>query len=118
MAVDWKTGALKWFFQTTHHDWLDFDLPHPPMVLRVPIDGKVTPIVAEGSKGGFFYVLNAVNGGPVPHFKITETPTTIHPERIALNLYKTQPFPDGAAFYMAVVDYSGGLAKCKFPGTR
>ena len=75
MAVDWKTGALKWFFQATHHDWLDFDLPHPPMVLRVPIDGKTTPVVAEGSKGGFFYVLNATNGGQVPHFKITETPT-------------------------------------------
>ena len=75
MAVDWKTGALKWFFQTTHHDWLDFDDPHPPMVLRVPIDGKMTPVLAEGSKGGFFYVLNAVNGSKVPHFKITETPT-------------------------------------------
>ena len=36
MAVDWKTGALKWFFQETHHDWLDLDIPHPPMVLRVP----------------------------------------------------------------------------------
>ena len=119
MAVDWKTGALKWFFQATHHDWLDFDLPHPPMVLRVPIDGKVTPVLAEGSKGGFFYVLNAVNGGPVPHFKITETPTyDPSGNGIALNrLYKTQPFPDGAAFCMAVVDYSpAGLAKCNFPG--
>jgi alcohol dehydrogenase (cytochrome c) len=119
MAVDWKTGALKWFFQATHHDWLDFDIPHPPMVLRVPIDGKVTPVLAEGSKGGFFYVLNAKNGGPVPHFKITETPTyDPSGNGIALNrLYKTQPFPDGAAFCMAVVDYSpAGLAKCNFPG--
>src|SRR3954447_873588 len=53
MAVNWKTGALKWFFQATHHDNIDLALPHPPMVLRVPIDGKSTPVLAKGSKGGF-----------------------------------------------------------------
>ena len=119
LAVDWKTGAQQWFFQTTHHDELDFDLPHPPMVVRVPINGKMTPVVAEGSKGGFFYVLNAVNGGPVPGFKITETPT-YDPTGTGLaqnNMYKSQPFPSGASFCMAVVDYSpSGLAKCNFPG--
>ena len=119
MAVNWKTGALKWFFQATHHDWLDFDLPHPPMVLRVPIDGKMVPVLAEGSKGGFFYVLNAKNGGPVPHFKITETPTyDPSGNGIALNsLCKTQPFPNGASFCMAVVDYSpAGLGEVQLPG--
>lgn len=119
MAVDWKTGALNWFFQTTHHDQLDFDLPHPTMVLRVPINGKTTPIVAEGSKGGFFYVLNARNGGAVPGFKITETPT-YDPSGKGIaqnNLFATQPYPSGASFCMAVVDYSpAGLAKCNFPG--
>jgi alcohol dehydrogenase (cytochrome c) len=119
MAVDMKTGALKWFFQTTHHDELDFDLPHPTMVLHVPVDGKDTPVVAEGSKGGFFYVLNAMNGGPVKHFKITETPT-YDPSGKGIaqnNLYKSQPFPSGASFCMAVVDYSpAGLAQCNFPG--
>ncbi len=45
------------------------------MILNVPINGKSTRVVAEGSKGGFFYVLNEKNGSPVPGFKITETPT-------------------------------------------
>jgi quinohemoprotein ethanol dehydrogenase len=119
MAVDWKTGALKWFFQTTHHDWLDFDDPHPPMVLRVPIDGKVTPVLAEGSKGGFFYALNAVNGSKLPHFKITETPVPDPTGNgLALNgFYKSQPYPSGASFCAVIVDYSpAGLAQCNFPG--
>jgi quinohemoprotein ethanol dehydrogenase len=119
MAVNWKTGALKWFFQATHHDNIDLDLPHPPMVLRVPIDGKTVPVLAEGSKGGFFYVLNAKNGGPVPHHKVVETPTFDPSGKgLALNaMAKTQPFPSGASFCMAVVDYSPeGLAKCNFPG--
>jgi glucose dehydrogenase len=105
MAVNWKNGALNWFFQATHHDWLDFDLPHPPMVLRVPIDGKTVPVLAEGSKG--------------PHFKTTETPTFDRDGKgIALNhLATTQPFPTGAAFCMVVTDYTpAGLAKCNFPG--
>jgi alcohol dehydrogenase (cytochrome c) len=119
MAVDQATGSLKWFFQTTHHDWLDFDDPHPTMVLRVPIDGKVYPVLAEGSKGGFFYALNAKNGSLLPHFQINETPTyDPSGNGIALNhLAKTQPFPVGASFCMSVVDYSpAGLAKCNFPG--
>ena len=75
--------------------------------------------MAEGSKGGFFYVLNAVNGSKVPGFTITETPTYDPSGKgIALNgFYKTQPFPTGASFCMAMVDYSpAGLAKCNFPG--
>ena len=119
MAVDWKTGQMKWYFQTTHHDELDFDDPHPSMVLRVPINGKVTPILAEGSKGGFFYVRNAINGGPVPNFKTTETPV-YDPSGKGIannNLPKTQPYPSGASYCMSVVDYSpSGLAKCNFPG--
>jgi quinohemoprotein ethanol dehydrogenase len=119
MTVDWKTGALKWFFQLTHHDWLDFDVPHPSMILNVPIDGKMTRVVAEGSKGGFFYVLNEKNGSQVPGYKITETPTYDPTgQGVATNGFaSTQPFPSGASYCMDVVDYSpAGLAKCNFPG--
>jgi alcohol dehydrogenase (cytochrome c) len=121
MAVDWKTGALKWFFQMTHHDWIDLDVPHPSMVLRVPIDGKMTPVLANGSKGGFFYVLNAKNGGAVKGFKITETKTFDPSGKgiAANNAASTQPFPSGASFCMAVTDFTPeGLAKCKFPGNQ
>lgn len=119
MTVDWKTGQLKWFFQLTHHDWLDFDVPHPPMILNVPINGKSTRVVAEGSKGGLFYVLNEKNGSQVPNFKITETPTyDPSGQGVATNGFaSTQPFPTGASYCMDVVDYSpAGLAKCNFPG--
>jgi len=66
--------------------------------LRVTIDD----ILAEGSKGGFFFVLNARNGGPVPHFKITETPT-YDPSGHGIaqnNMFKSQPNPSGASSMM------------------
>ena len=118
MAVDWKTGAQNWFFQTTHHDQLDFDLPHPTMVLRARSTAR-DPDGRGRQQGRLLYVLNARNGGTVPNFKITETPT-YDPSGVGIaqnNLFATQPYPTGASFCMAVVDYSpAGLAKCNFPG--
>ena len=88
------------------------------MVLNVPINGKATPVVAEGSKDGFFYVLNAKNGSQVPNFKINTQPT-LDPsgQGIAMNaLASTQPIPTGASFCAVIVDYSpAGLAQCGFP---
>ena len=118
MSVDWKTGAMKWFFQTTHHDTLDFDIPHPPMVLNVPINGKLKRVVAEGSKGGLFYVLDAKNGSQFSPFRAPETPVYDPSGRGVLqnNFTKTQPLPEGAAGCMAVIDFSpAGLSKCGFP---
>jgi glucose dehydrogenase len=119
MDVDWKTGQLKWFFQTNHHDEFDYDDPHPPMILRVPINGKTYPVVAEGSKGGYFFALNEKNGSLLPGFKITSTPVQ-DPSGKGLatnNMAPVQPVPSGASFCMTVVDYTpAGLAKCNWPG--
>ena len=118
MAVDWKTGAMKWFFQMTHHDTLDFDIPHSPMVLNVPINGKMKRVVATGSKDGLFYVLDAKNGGKFAPFRAPETPVYDPTGKgvIQNNFSKTQPLPEGAAGCMAIIDYSSaGLARCGFP---
>jgi hypothetical protein len=89
------------------------------MILRVPINGKTYPVVAEGSKGGYFYLLNELNGSQLPNFKITNV-ATYDPSGKGIatdNMSASQPVPTGASFCMSVVDYSpAGLAKCNFPG--
>ena len=40
VAVNSNTGALKWYFQSVHHDVWDYDQSNPPMILRVMIDGS------------------------------------------------------------------------------
>jgi glucose dehydrogenase len=50
--VDWKTGALRWYWQEVKHDIWDLDSPNPPNRFNVPIDGKMFPVVAEGGKDG------------------------------------------------------------------
>lgn len=49
-----------------------FRLPPPPTLLDVRINGKLTPIRAQGGKTGLIYILNCVTGEPI--FGIKDTP--------------------------------------------
>ena len=48
-----------------HHDLWDYDLPSPPALLDVTINGQLVPILAQTSKTGYMYILNRVTGQPV-----------------------------------------------------
>jgi len=90
VALDVATGERRWHFQTVHHDLWDFDLPAPPGLLDVEIDGETVPILALAGKTGYMYILNRVTGEPV--FGIDERPvpqSDVPSERSA----PTQPIP-------------------------
>ena len=72
VALDASTGAYKWHFQTTHHDLWDYDIPAPPGLLDVTIDGRTLPILALAHKTGYMYILDRETGKPV--FGIEERP--------------------------------------------
>jgi alcohol dehydrogenase (cytochrome c) len=55
IALDAKTGALKWWYQATPRDAFDYDMGAAPM-LYTGSDGKAR--LAAGSKDGFVHVLN------------------------------------------------------------
>jgi quinoprotein glucose dehydrogenase len=65
VAVDARTGAYKWHFQTIRHDLWDWDLPAPPVLIDVKVDGKTIPALAETGKPGFMYILDRRTGEPV-----------------------------------------------------
>ena len=72
VALDVRTGERRWHYQTIHHDIWDFDLPAPPGLLDVEIDGEQVPILALAGKSGYMYILNRETGEPV--FGIEERP--------------------------------------------
>jgi glucose dehydrogenase len=115
-AVDSDTGTLKWYFQHTKHDIWDLDAPQPPTRMNVPINGKMTPVIAQGGKNGYLYVLNALNGSYLPHFTFHKIQTYDPTGRgIKLNaLSKNQVIPKfGAAGCVHIVDMTpAGLAAC------
>ena len=65
VAVDAQTGEYRWHFQTIHHDLWDWDLPAPPVMVDVTVDGKQIPALALTGKPGLMYILDRVTGEPV-----------------------------------------------------
>ena len=65
VAVDARTGAYRWHFQTIHHDLWDWDLPAPPTLVDVTVDGQRIPALALTGKPGLMYILDRRTGEPV-----------------------------------------------------
>jgi len=72
VALHAKTGKLAWGFQLVHHDLWDYDSAAPPLLATIRRDGKDIPVVVQGNKTGFLYVLNRDTGVPV--FPVEERP--------------------------------------------
>jgi quinoprotein glucose dehydrogenase len=90
VAIDAQTGKMKWYFQVVHHDIWDFDLPAPPALMDVTVNGKTMPILAQTAKTGYMYILNRVTGKPV--FGINERP--VLPSKVpGEQSSPTQPVP-------------------------
>lgn len=64
VALDARGGEPLWHFQIVHHDLWDYDIPAPPGLLDVTIDGATVPLLAIAGKTGYMYLLNRVTGQP------------------------------------------------------
>jgi alcohol dehydrogenase (cytochrome c) len=62
VALDPKTGKLKWYFQFTPHDVHDYDAMAPPSLIDALWDGKPRKLMVQANRNGFFYVLDRTNG--------------------------------------------------------
>jgi quinoprotein glucose dehydrogenase len=90
VALRGKTGEFVWGFQLVHHDLWDYDTAAPPLLATVKHDGKNVPVVIQGNKTGFLYVLNRDTGAPVFPVEERAVPQTDVPGEVTS---PTQPFP-------------------------
>jgi glucose dehydrogenase len=90
VAADAKTGKLKWYFQTVHHELWDFDLPPEPVLIDVMHDGKKVPALVQTGKIGYVFVFDRKTGKPV--FPIEERPVP-KGDAPGEQYSPTQPFP-------------------------
>jgi glucose dehydrogenase len=66
VALDVKTGKLKWFYQEVAHDRWDYDATTPPVLVEVPdAQGHRVKAVVEAGKDGYVYVLDRLTGKPI-----------------------------------------------------
>jgi quinoprotein glucose dehydrogenase len=90
VALHARTGEIAWGFQLVHHDLWDYDTAAPPLLATLRYHGEEVPVVIQGNKSGFLYVLNRETGKPV--FPVEERPvpqSDVPGEFTSL----TQPFP-------------------------
>lgn len=62
LALDPKTGTLKWHFQYTPHDLWDWDAQQPPVLVDADWNGTPRKLLLHANRNGFFYVLDRTNG--------------------------------------------------------
>lgn len=96
LALDAKTGKKLWYFQTTHHDIWDRDLPAPPVLLTVLRNRKRIDAIAQTTKQGYVFLFNRMTGAPL--FPVREEPfpkSSVPGEAAA----PTQPIPQAPAPY-------------------
>ncbi len=90
VALRAATGEPAWGFQLVHHDLWDYDTASGPLLATLTRDGRQVPVVVQGNKTGFVYVLNRDTGVPVFPVEERPVPKSDVPGEAAS---PTQPFP-------------------------
>ncbi len=62
IALDAKTGKLKWYYQFTPHDVHDWDAQEPPVLIDANWQGQPRKLLIQANRNGFFYVLDRTDG--------------------------------------------------------
>jgi alcohol dehydrogenase (cytochrome c) len=62
VALEAKTGRLKWHFQFTPHDVWDYDAQETPALVDGTWQGQPRRLLVQANRNGFLYVLDRTNG--------------------------------------------------------
>ena len=62
LALDPKTGKLKWHYQFTPHDLHDWDAAEPVIVVDSEWQGQPRKLLFTANRNGFFYVFDRTDG--------------------------------------------------------
>lgn len=75
VALDVKTGAPRWVFQTVHKDVWDYDIGSQPTLIEYTAkDGEKIPALIMPTKRGQTFVLDRRTGKPLADFPVVEKP--------------------------------------------
>jgi quinoprotein glucose dehydrogenase len=92
LALDAQTGALRWSFQTTHHDLWDYDIGSQPALFDMELAGARVPALAQPTKRGEVFILDRRTGKPIWSVVERRVPASTVPGEHAA---PTQPYSTG-----------------------
>jgi alcohol dehydrogenase (cytochrome c) len=62
VAIDARTGKLRWYYQFTPSDDHDWDATQQLTLAEIPWHGATQPVVFQANRNGFFYLLDRQTG--------------------------------------------------------
>lgn len=90
VALDVRTGAERWHYQTVHHDVWDYDVPIGPTLVDLPDgNGGITPALVQTTKMGQLFLLDRRSGKPIA--AVNEKPVAVTPSLSGERLSPVQP---------------------------
>jgi quinoprotein glucose dehydrogenase len=72
VALDLRSGQVRWVRQLVHHDLWDMDTPSQPQLVDLPKGEETVPALVQATKQGDIYVLDRRTGEPL--LPVTEEP--------------------------------------------
>ncbi len=90
VALDARTGKVRWSFQLTHHDVWDYDNAATPALVDVVKNGRRIPSVVTVAKSGLMFFLDRTTGRPIYPVEERPVPQSDTPGEAT---WPTQPFP-------------------------
>ncbi len=62
VALEGKTGKLRWYYQFTPHNVWDYDAQAPSVLVDASWKGQPRKLLLHADRNGFFYVFDRLNG--------------------------------------------------------
>lgn len=120
VALDPKTGRLKWHYQFTPHDMHDWDATETPMLVDMTFRGTPRKLLLQGNRNGFFYVLDRTSGkflAASPFVKKLTWAKNIAPDGRPVLAEAWQPTTEGIEICPSMDGASNWMSTAYHPGT-
>ena len=120
LALDAKTGQLRWYYQPTPHDLHDWDAAQTPMLLDTEFHGSPRKLLVQANRNGFFYVLDRLSGRVLmaePFVRNLTWASGIGADGRPIRLPGDAPTPEGARVCPSVAGAANWPSTAFSPGT-
>ena len=91
VALEIKTGKLRWFYQTIRHDVWEADIAESPVLFDAQVGGRTRKAIAAMRTDGYLFMLDRETGKPLTAIEERKVP-----QDARTHTAPTQPYPVGA----------------------
>jgi quinohemoprotein ethanol dehydrogenase len=100
VALESKTGKLRWYYQVLRHDIWEADIAEAPVLFDAQVNGQSHKAIAAMRTDGYLFMLDRVTGKPLGRMEDRHVPQDAFQKTAAM-----QPYPVGADRVLPDCDY-------------